>query len=302
MNRLITAIIAVALAHGAMAQEQSPSWRADTQMPTRVDVPERPDGPEMEFTVDRSSLMNGFGSADDDSADEIAVVEDSPEPQPEETIVIHESSSEPAAEAELTEQTVDVATEAIADNSDNVASELSVDETADLPENPVENQPVNEAPAVADASVDPEPVTEATASDTMMVDEQPLDTSSLEVAYVDTSSAESLISEPEIEAQVAERVEKQTTGVFKLIARDQVQPEYPREAYLKNEEGWVELEVTVGMDGSVTDASIVSARPKRVFERSALRAVKKTVYRSPSSFGLSSPQTSRIRIDFNLDS
>ena len=42
--------------------------------------------------------------------------------------------------------------------------------------------------------------------------------------------------------------------------------------------GWVEVELTVGRDGQVEDATVVHAEPPGVFERAALRAARKWRY------------------------
>ena len=52
-------------------------------------------------------------------------------------------------------------------------------------------------------------------------------------------------------------------------------PSYPREAYREGTSGEVQVEFTVGTDGSVTSARIVRASPPRVFDREALSAVKR---------------------------
>ena len=52
-------------------------------------------------------------------------------------------------------------------------------------------------------------------------------------------------------------------------------PSYPREAYREGTSGEVQVEFTVGTDGSVTNARVVRATPARVFDREALNAVKR---------------------------
>ncbi|HEX7047562.1 MAG TPA: energy transducer TonB [Gammaproteobacteria bacterium] len=58
-----------------------------------------------------------------------------------------------------------------------------------------------------------------------------------------------------------------------LIPIVQIRPQYPREALMKCIGGVVELRFTVLEDGSVTDASVISADPPRMFDREALRAI-----------------------------
>lgn len=52
-------------------------------------------------------------------------------------------------------------------------------------------------------------------------------------------------------------------------------PNYPREAERRRRSGVVEVEFTVGTDGSVSSARIVSASPPRVFDRETLSAVNR---------------------------
>ena len=52
------------------------------------------------------------------------------------------------------------------------------------------------------------------------------------------------------------------------------QPGYPREALRRRRSGEVEVEFTVGTDGSVTAARVVRSSPPRVFDRETLQAVE----------------------------
>ncbi|MDW8479236.1 MAG: energy transducer TonB [Xanthomonadales bacterium] len=58
-----------------------------------------------------------------------------------------------------------------------------------------------------------------------------------------------------------------------LTYRAYVPPEYPREAWRRGLEGWVEVALSIGADGRVVDARVVASEPRGVFERAALRAV-----------------------------
>ena len=70
-------------------------------------------------------------------------------------------------------------------------------------------------------------------------------------------------------------------------------PRYPAEAARRQQSGDVQVELTVGTDGSVTSARVVSADPPRVFDREALAAVKRWKF-AP----LSTPVTTRRTINF----
>lgn len=71
-------------------------------------------------------------------------------------------------------------------------------------------------------------------------------------------------------------------------------PRYPPDAYRSGTAGEVQVEFTVGTDGSVTSARIIRATPPRVFDREALAAVKRWRFQP-----VDSPITSRRTIGFN---
>ncbi|HWI23578.1 MAG TPA: energy transducer TonB [Lysobacter sp.] len=70
-------------------------------------------------------------------------------------------------------------------------------------------------------------------------------------------------------------------------------PRYPAEAARRQQSGAVQVEITVGTDGSVTSARVVSADPPRVFDREALAAVKRWKF-AP----IDAPVTTRRTINF----
>ncbi|MFL0797270.1 MAG: energy transducer TonB [Cellvibrionaceae bacterium] len=56
-------------------------------------------------------------------------------------------------------------------------------------------------------------------------------------------------------------------------------PMYPTQAVVERIEGFVVVGFTVTKDGSVKDPVVIDASPEGVFDRSALRAVKRFKYR-----------------------
>ena len=70
-------------------------------------------------------------------------------------------------------------------------------------------------------------------------------------------------------------------------------PEYPREAQRRRRAGSVEVEFTVDVDGSVSNARVVNADPPRVFDREALQAVNRWRFQP-----VSSPVTTRRTFQF----
>ena len=58
-------------------------------------------------------------------------------------------------------------------------------------------------------------------------------------------------------------------------------PTYPRNALRMGREGYVLIEFDVDTDGSVLDPYVVESEPTGVFERSAIKAVRKWLFSPP---------------------
>lgn len=74
-------------------------------------------------------------------------------------------------------------------------------------------------------------------------------------------------------------------------------PRYPPEALRAGTSGEVQVEFTVGTDGSVTAARVVRSNPARIFDREAVNAVRKWRFQP-----LDAPVTTRRTIGFNPQS
>jgi protein TonB len=57
-----------------------------------------------------------------------------------------------------------------------------------------------------------------------------------------------------------------------------VQPQYPLRASERGIEGWVVVKFTISKTGTVKDAVIVAAQPASIFDRAALKAIRKWKY------------------------
>jgi protein TonB len=80
-----------------------------------------------------------------------------------------------------------------------------------------------------------------------------------------------------------------------------VNPQYPPRAAERGIEGWVELEFTVGQTGAVRDAEVTKSHPGSVFDRAALRAVRKWKYNPKIENGKPVERTGiRVRLAFRL--
>lgn len=71
-------------------------------------------------------------------------------------------------------------------------------------------------------------------------------------------------------------------------------PRYPPEALRAGTSGEVVVELTIGADGSVTNARVVRATPARVFDREALNAVRRWKFEP-----IDAPTTTRRTLAFN---
>lgn len=85
----------------------------------------------------------------------------------------------------------------------------------------------------------------------------------------------------------------------RLLSR--VDPEYPREAMRSRQQGWVEVEFTIGRDGTVSNAQVVASRPSRVFDRAATRAIQDWRFEPRMENGQPVASRLRQRFDFRLD-
>lgn len=78
-------------------------------------------------------------------------------------------------------------------------------------------------------------------------------------------------------------------------------PSYPPKAMMSQTEGWVEVLISIGTDGRVTDVSILGAEPRRVFEQAAKKAVYKWTFHPKKIDGQVVPYQVVQKIEFTLD-
>jgi protein TonB len=57
-----------------------------------------------------------------------------------------------------------------------------------------------------------------------------------------------------------------------------INPDYPPRALSRGTEGWVQVQFTITETGSVTDAIVVAAEPKGVFDDAAIKAILRWKY------------------------
>ncbi|TMP32650.1 energy transducer TonB [Pseudoalteromonas rubra] len=81
-----------------------------------------------------------------------------------------------------------------------------------------------------------------------------------------------------------------------------VEPRYPSVAARDGTEGWVELHFTISETGTVIDAQVANAEPKRIFNREALKAIKRWKYRPQIVDGQPQPMPGqKVVLEFKLN-
>lgn len=81
-----------------------------------------------------------------------------------------------------------------------------------------------------------------------------------------------------------------------------IPPNFPGDAVRSGIEGWVLVEFRIGADGSVSDAKVLDAEPRRgLFDDAALRAVAQWRFRPRIENGVPVPARARYTIDFSMN-
>ena len=89
-------------------------------------------------------------------------------------------------------------------------------------------------------------------------------------------------------------------GNSQVIPLVRINPQYPRNELLAGVEGWVKVRFTVEPDGSVSSPKVVESKPPRVFDSSALRAIKKWKFKHKVVNGVAVSQDGTQIIEFKL--
>ena len=89
-------------------------------------------------------------------------------------------------------------------------------------------------------------------------------------------------------------------GNSQVIPLVRINPQYPRNEVLAGVEGWVKVRFTVEPDGSVSSPKVVESKPPRVFDSSALRAIKKWKFKPKVVNGVAVSQDGTQIIEFKL--
>jgi protein TonB len=88
------------------------------------------------------------------------------------------------------------------------------------------------------------------------------------------------------------------TDVVPLV---RVDPDYPPRAKQQGIEGWVEVEFTISPVGTVEEPVVTASQPPYVFDRAALRAVRKWRYNPKVEGGVAVARAGvRVRLRFEI--
>jgi len=80
-----------------------------------------------------------------------------------------------------------------------------------------------------------------------------------------------------------------------------VDPEYPPRARQRGIEGYVDIQFTISPVGTVEDAHVIGAKPPHVFDRAALRAVRKYRYNPKVEDGVAVRRPGiKVRLRFEI--
>jgi TonB family protein len=122
-----------------------------------------------------------------------------------------------------------------------------------------------------------------------------------EAASLGYSSAELNATRGQIDAaQSQQQLLANIIDAKQLTLMKSVNPVYPQKATAASTQGWVELDFTVGVNGTVSDVAVHAATPPGVFDQAALAALAQWRYQPVLRDGKPTPQRARIRIRFAL--
>jgi TonB family protein len=107
--------------------------------------------------------------------------------------------------------------------------------------------------------------------------------------------------ERELSAARAEAARRNSVVSASTLTRVRyVAPKYPRQALERGTEGWVDLEFTVGTDGTVGNVTVVRSDPAGVFDAAASTSLARWRFRPVTVEGRPVDQRARVRLQFDM--
>lgn len=85
-----------------------------------------------------------------------------------------------------------------------------------------------------------------------------------------------------------------------VIPLVRIPPQYPMRAARRRIEGWVKVEFTITEQGTVKDAVVTDSQPGKIFNKAALRAIKRWKFKAKILDGIAFEQRAIQVLQFNL--
>ncbi|WP_462158078.1 energy transducer TonB [Pseudoalteromonas sp. GB56] len=106
---------------------------------------------------------------------------------------------------------------------------------------------------------------------------------------------------PDIDTSARDTFDFGHNGSGQAMPLVRVPPQYPAAAARDGIEGYVVLSYDISATGQVINAKVIDADPKRIFDKDALRALKKWKFNPMVVEGVAKVQgNQQVRLDFNL--
>lgn len=86
-----------------------------------------------------------------------------------------------------------------------------------------------------------------------------------------------------------------------VIPLVRIAPSYPSRAARLGIEGWVKMEVLINSKGEVDSVKILESRPSKIFNRAAIKAIKRWRFRPKIVAGKAVSRTAEQQINFKLN-
>lgn len=275
MTRFCTLCVLLLVSIGAMAQD-APSWRSEADRPSRPELPPEVETAELTFEIDRDALFGqpmGFAPDRPRSA---------PVSMPKPGMDLDSELGMASFDDDIPNERAESATAIVDEAADNDPAPSAL-----LGSVPAQTSDMEAAAAPAEAQNEPREI-----------EEQP---AVAEAATVSESSLASMAIPAELKRMQAEVESPSPASQYRLKPIRTVNPVYPSQAVRRGIEGWVDLELVVGLDGRVASVRVLQAEPQNVFESAARRAISRWRFEPPADDGLTSPPSGSFRLTFVLE-
>ena len=135
------------------------------------------------------------------------------------------------------------------------------------------------------------------ASESKPVRPEPLTT--VDEGPVQLASTTQMVVAPQAGAGAV--IDSGSVDISELEILRMVEPEYPRRAWVRDIDGWIDVEFTVTGDGQTSDIEVTGARARGWFEQAAIDAVEQWQFRPPLENGRSAARRAKVRLQFAKD-